>query len=343
MYSKGLKTSLLTLVFGLVIPVSLPAQKEEKEVKDKKEVQQIIITRKGDKEEKMVVEVKGDKIIINGKTPEEFKEKDGDITITMKRLKDTDALFFERAPRGGTWNFNSDDKDFKFFGDMENRAMLGVTTQKVPEGAEVESVTKESAAEKAGLKENDIITKIDDKKITTPDDLSDAIKAHKPGDKVTITYQRENKEKKATAELTKWKGPRAVTIEKNLNLDLGDMDFEKIMPKIHEIPVPKAPFGQNWNWTSNNPKLGLSVQDTDDGKGVKVIEVDDESNADKAGIKEGDIITEMENKAINNTDDIVKMTKESKDKISVMIKLKREGKTMNIEVKMPRKLKTADL
>jgi serine protease Do len=341
MRSTSLKTVLLALVSGLVIPVSLPAQKEEKEVKEKKEVQQIIITHKGDKEEKIVVEVKGDKIIVNGKVLDESTEKDGDTKVILKRLKDTDALLFERAPRGGTWNFSTDDKDLKFFGDIEKRAMLGVTTQKVTEGAEVESVTKESAAEKAGLKENDIITKIDDKKISTPDDLSAAIKAHKPGDKVTITYLRENKEKKTTAELTKWKGPQSMLLEKELNFGLDDMNLGNILPRIQEMP--KVPFGQTWNWTGNNPKLGLSVQDTDDGKGVKVIEVDSESNADKAGIKEGDIITEVENKAINNTDDMVKLIKESKEKISVMVKLKREGKTMNIEVKMPRKLKTADL
>jgi len=115
----------------------------------------------------------------------------------------------------------------------------------------------------------------------------------------------------------------------NFKIDLGDMDFESIMPKIKEIPIPKAPFGQNWTWTGGGPKLGLSVQDTDDGKGVKVIEVDDESNAEKAGIKNNDIITEVDGKAINNADDMVRVVKESKDKVSVMIKLKRDGKTQN--------------
>jgi len=40
---------------------------------------------------------------------------------------------------------------------------------------------------------------------------------------------------------------------------------------------------------------------------------------------------------------MVRVVKESKDKVSVMIKLTRDGKTQNVEVKMPRKLKTADL
>ena len=46
--------------------------------------------------------------------------------------------------------------------------MLGVTTEKIEKGVKIQDITKESGAEKAGFKENDIITKIDDKKIERP-------------------------------------------------------------------------------------------------------------------------------------------------------------------------------
>lgn len=342
----SVKNAVLAASIAFFAPAALLAQKDEKDKgvkEERKDVQQIIITKKGGTDDKVVVEINGDKVTINGKPLEDYKDKGGDIKVKLNRLKDVEALTFERAPRGGVWNFNDNNDNFRFYSIDENRAMLGVTTQKVTEGAEVQSITPESAAEKAGLKENDIITKVDDKKIESPDDLSEAIKAHKPGDKVTITYLREGKDKKVTVELTKWKGAKNWPMGDNFKIDLGDMDFESIMPKIKEIPIPKAPFGQNWTWTGGGPKLGLSVQDSDDGKGVKVIEVDDESNAEKAGIKNNDIITEVDGKAINNADDMVRVVKESKDKVSVMIKLKRDGKTQNVEVKMPRKLKTADL
>ena len=71
--------------------------------------------------------------------------------------------------------------------------------------------------------------------------------------------------------------------------------------------------------------------------------MDDESNAKKAGLKEDDVITEVEGKTVNSADEVAKIIKESKDKNSVMVKLTRNGKTQNIEVKIPRKLKTADL
>ena len=333
MKQSMIKLAVFFFAFALLAPASLLAQKEEKEkeMKEKKDVQQIIITRKNDKQEKVVVEINGDKITINGKPLDEYKEKDGDINVRVNKLKELGAL--TRIPGVGAWSGN---ENFNFITEDANHAMLGVTTEKAEQGAEIQEITKESAAEKAGLKENDIITKIDDTKIEDPDDLSAAIKKHKPGDKVTVTYLRDKKEQKATAELTRWKGIGAWTIGPNGNFKM-DMDM---MPKIQTIPRMN---GQNWSWSGGNPKLGLSVQDTDDGKGVKVIEVDDESNAQKAGIKEEDVITEVNGKAVNGADEMAKIIRESKDKISVMIKLQRGGKTQNIEVKMPRRLKTADL
>ena len=85
------------------------------------------------------------------------------------------------------------------------------------------------------------------------------------------------------------------------------------------------------------------MQDTDDGKGVKVIDIDDEGNAKKAGVKENDVIIAVNDKEVNSADEVAKIVRENKDKPSVMLKIKRDGKTQNIEVKMPRKLKTADL
>ena len=349
MKQNMIKTVVFSFAVMMLAPASLLAQKEEKdkETKDKKDVQQIIITRKNDKDEKVIIEVNGDKVTVNGKPLDEYKGKDGDIKVRVNKLRDLESL--SRIPGTGVWNFKGNgNENFNFFSEDANRAMLGVITEKAEKGVEVREITKESAAEKAGLKENDIITKIDDIKIDDPDELSAAIKKHKPGDKVTVTYLRDKKEQKTTAELTKWKGVNAFGMTApggNFKMEMPDMDFEHIMPKLQTLPRVMTPNGQNWNWSwsGGGPKLGLSVQDTDDGKGVKVIEVDDESNAEKAGIKEDDVITEVDGKTVNGADEMAKIIRESKDKVSVMIKLQRGGKTQNIEVKMPRKLKTADL
>lgn len=336
-----MKLSVFVFAVGLLAPISLMAQKDEKDKevkeKDKNDVQQIIITRKGNKDEKTTVEINGDKVTVNGKSLDEYnKDKDGDITVRTHKYKTYDDM---HTPGAWSWNgdaFNFND-NMNLFNEESDHAMLGVTTEKVEEGVKIEDVTKESGAEKAGLKEGDIITKVDDKKIEDPDDLSKTIRAHKAGDKVTVTYLRDKKEQRATAELTKYKGFKAWSVNpgKDFKMDLGDIN-----PRVYTMPRIN---GQNWSWSGGAPKLGLSVQDTDDGKGVKVIEVDDESNSAKAGVKEDDIITEVDGKAVNGTDAIAKIIRDSKDKPSVMLKILRGGKTQNIEVKMPHKIKTADL
>jgi serine protease Do len=336
------KPLLIVLGAALIAPAALLAQQGEKdkEKKDKEktekaksENQQIIITRNGNKDEKIVVEVNGDKVTVNGKPIDEYKGDD--VIVRHNRNRDAWSI----GDGQNSWGYAGAD-DFHLFETDSNRAMLGVTTEKADKGVEIQTINKESAASKAGLKNGDVITKIDDQKIEDPDDLSKVIKAHKPGDKVNVTYLRDDKEQKVAAELGKWKG--AGVLSPAYNIQLGDlMAKSRAMPRIRS----GVPYGQtySYNWMGGSTKLGLSVQDNDDGKGVKVIEVDEESNAAKAGLKEDDIITEVDGKAVNGADEVAKIIKDSKDKISVMFKLTRGGKTQNIEVKIPRKLKTADL
>jgi len=331
------KVSFTLLAAALIAPASLLAQKEEKEkeVKEKKEGEQIIITRKSNKDEKIVVEVVGDKVIVNGK---ELKDDDdGDVTVRRHKIKDVWAYGGGDALTG-TWPGG---ENFKMFNMDENRAMLGVTTEEAENGVEIQTITKESAAEKAGLKKGDIIKKIDDKKIESPDDLSETIQDHKPGDKVTITFLRDKKEQKITTELGKWKGATAFSLGSGQNK--YNLQLEGLKDQLRTMPRAMTP-NMNWSWSGGSgPKLGVSVQDTEDGKGVNVIEVDEDGNAAKAGIREDDIITEVDGKAVNSTDEIAKLIKESKEKTSVKVKFLRGGKAETVEVKIPRKLKTTDL
>jgi len=348
-----IKNIFLLAAFALSVPVTLLAQedgktdkeKTEKTSKDKTERRHITITTKGDQQEKITVEINGEKVTVNGKPIEEYKDKDGDITVNVNKLRGLESLSYFRTPKSGAWSFNNND-GISVFSGSENRAMLGVTTEKVEEGAEIQSVNKESAADKAGLKENDIITKLDDAKISSPDDLSAAVKKHKPGDKVTITYLRNKKEQKTTAELSKWKGSTYFDYDgmgQGFKLNMDQFNLDKIAPRIEPFSTAPGERFKTFSYTGGAPKLGISVQDTDDGKGVKVVNVMEESNAEKAGIKEDDIITQVDDKAVNSTDEIASLLKEKKDNLTVRFKLLRDGKTQNIEVKMPRKIKTTNL
>lgn len=324
-----MKRLLIAGIALLAVPSVLLAQKEDKDKKEKKDVQSIIITRTGDKAEKMVIEVQGDKITVNGKDVKDLK----DIDVHVNNLRG--SAVYAPSMHNGAWSFNFDDDHFSLFSEDENRAMLGVTTEGHDKGAEIKSITSESAAEKAGLKKGDILIKIDDKNIESTDDVTEAIRAHKPGEKVNITYLREGKEQKTSAELGKWKGIKMNAVT---------------MPRISEqFNGMYTPEGRAFNMEGTRvfgvgrPRLGLSIQDTDDGEGVVVLEVEEESAAAKAGIKKDDIIVGVDESEVNGTEDVTRAVRGDREKTSFNFKVKRNGKTQDIQVKFPKKLKTADL
>src|SRR6187399_1073033 len=339
----ALRFAIPALLATFAIPSFAQDVKEkEKEAKEtKKEVEQITIIRKTDDKTKTVVEINGDKITVNGKPIEDLK--DGDITVHRNKYKTMEGLNYYSTPRArtGVQSFNWDNGDgLNMYHVEEDRAMLGVVTEDAEGGVKVTEITDESAAKKAGIKEGDIITKIGDTKIEDPDQLSEAVRKHKPGEKVTVTLLRDKKEQKLTAELGKWKGVNSFSYGPGREFKM-DMDYNELLaPKIQAMPRMR---GQAWSYSGGAPRLGLSVQDTDDGKGVKVIDVDDESNAAKAGLKENDIITNFNGTEVNGADEVAKLVKENKDKPTISLKIKRDGKVQTVEVKMPRKLKTADL
>jgi serine protease Do len=329
-----LQTLLAATIVAVALPVSAQNKQKEKEDKDGKEkkVQTIVITRNGDTDEKTVVEIKGDKVTINGKEP----GKDDNVNVNVNVHSYTRPETFSRiiarsgAGKNNNWVFNDGDGPMSLFSEDSNRAMLGIVTDMSDKGAEVTSVNKESAAEKAGLKKGDIITAIGNKKIESADDVHDAVHDHKPGDKVAITILRDGKEQKLTAELGKWKGIRIA---------------QMVAPKIEnfDFPVPPATYAPMRGFFDNRPRLGLSIQDTEDGKGVKVTDVEEDGNGAKAGIKENDIITHVNDTEVNTADEISRIVRDNKDKTSIRFKVNRNGKTENIEVRIPRKLKTAEL
>ena len=79
---------------------------------------------------------------------------------------------------------------------------LQVPSQDDANGARVIDVTAGSAAEKAGIPKGVIITKIDDRRIDTGDALIAAIRSHKPGDKVTVTYTDDTGQNQKTVDVT---------------------------------------------------------------------------------------------------------------------------------------------
>ena len=81
-------------------------------------------------------------------------------------------------------------------------ALFGITMMDAADaqGVEVASVYKDTGADKAGLHTGDVITKIDGSAVTNTNDVSVAVSSKAPGDKMSVTYQRDGKEQ--TTEVT---------------------------------------------------------------------------------------------------------------------------------------------
>jgi serine protease Do len=78
-----------------------------------------------------------------------------------------------------------------------------VEEAKVEKGVVVATVENSSPAAKAGLKQGDIITKIDNEDATSIAYVRYVLFKHEVGDKIKITYMRDGKESKATVTLGK--------------------------------------------------------------------------------------------------------------------------------------------
>ncbi len=94
---------------------------------------------------------------------------------------------------------------------------------------------------------------------------------------------------------------------------------------------------------SKKEKLGLKLQDTENEKGVKVLEITDNSLASKSGLEKNDIIIEIDGKTIANTDEARIQFKLKEDKNIYKVKINRNGSIRTLEITRPKKLKTVDL
>ena len=288
--------------------------------------EKIIIRKKGDKKEKLTIVVDGDNVTVNGKPLSDLKDKD--INVIINDDDELAALIPPRPPKpmhGGPQTFVRGIN----INTQGNKAFLGVATEKTDDGAKVKEVTKESAADKAGLKTDDIITKIGDQKIEDGADLYKTVGKYKPEDKVTVTYKRDGKEKSTTATLGKNKNAGAFVWNND-----NDVHFKFNGPESPDV----------FNFTlDSKPRLGLQVQETEDNNGLKVLDVDDESPAEKAGIKEDDILLQANGKALKSVDDLKAILKDVKEGDIVKLQYKRGDATQTTDVKFPKPLKTSDL
>ena len=312
----------------------------------------------------MTVVVDGNKVTINGKEVEENDprlqiEGKGNKRIILKKLDKQPRIIVEGKP------LNSLDlgKGLPLDGDIiinengednfdiivpnqakTNEAFLGVVTEETEQGAKVNQVSDQSPAAKAGLKEGDIITKVNDIKIDGPASLYDAIGKFKPEDKITISYIRSGKTNTLVASLGKNKNTMQY-FNFSSPEGQGGPSFD-ITPKQRGFSfIPNFPGmeGMTIPGFENKPKLGISIEDLETGEGVNITGVSENSPAAKSGLKENDIIIQVNDQKIKDVDALKPIIKEAKEGTSFTFQVKRNKELKTIIVKLPKKLKTADL
>ncbi len=333
---------------------------------------------KTDMDVNMTVVVDGNKVTINGKEVDENDprlqiEGKGNKRIILKKLDKQPRIIVEGKP------LNSLDlgKGLQLDGDIiinengednfdiivpnqakTNEAFLGVVTEETEQGAKVNQVSDESPAAKAGLKEGDIITKVNDIKIDGPASLYDAIGKSKPEDKVTISYIRNGKISSQVVGLAKNKntmqyynfsrpegqgGPSFDAYPKQY-LDPNTRKYQQ-SPRGFNFAIPNFPGMEGMTIPSfeNKPRLGISIEDTETADGVKITNVAENSPAAKSGLLENDIIVQVNDQKIKEVDALKPIIKDAKEGTSFTFQVKRNKELKTILVKLPKKLKTANL
>ncbi len=216
----------------------------------------------------------------------------------------------------------------------ERRAYLGVQLKDIShsmkerlklstdKGAYVDQVVEDSPADKAGIKEEDVIVRFDGKTIEDSDDLITAVHRTPPKTDVKIDLVRNSEKKTLTATLGRVRAPEA---------------FSFRMPSMPSLP--RRPF--QFHFYSSNSSYGLELEslssqlsDYFEASGLLVASVESGSRADKAGFKAGDVVTKVNGHKIHEMSDFHDELSESRDSVA-QIEVVRKGKTLTLSMKVP--------
>ncbi len=143
------------------------------------------------------------------------------------------------------------------------------------DGVYVNGITKDGAAATSGLKEGDVITKINGVAVKSSPELQEQVGRYRPGDDIKVTVMRDEQEKTFNVTLRNKEGNTKVI--RNEAVDFLGARLEPIEDgELSKLQI----------------ESGIRVKELGSGK------------LKSAGIKEGFIITTIDNKPVTSTDDL---------------------------------------
>ena len=182
--------------------------------------------------------------------------------------------------------------DLKKFG-VAQRGYLGVVIREVngqlakekdlnvSQGVYVDSLSENSAAQEAGIRRGDVITKIDGMPVAAASDVLEKVGRHRPGDKVDITVARGSSEKVFGVVLKNKQGNTEVV-------------------KKTDASSVTAILGAEFQTLSGKEASKLDLPG-----GVKVIQLGRGKLADQTDLRAGFIITKVDGKPVRTAEDLV--------------------------------------
>lgn len=232
-----------------------------------------------------------------------------------------------------------------------------VTRLKLSEerGAVVKEVVKGSAAEKAGLKEGDVILSYQGERVFSAAQLRRLVRETPAGRKVAIEASRGGAPQRLTASLEK--GDREMAMgDGDFHFDMPDMHFDVPVPPVPPVP-PMPPMdhlfgdgekGQRFFFRDRDRllearpgRLGLTYQElsgqlaryfkVDDGA-LLVTEVETDGPAAHAGLRAGDVIVKFNGKAITDGSDLRRTLGEAPSGTDVTVTVQRDGRPLDLKV-----------
>jgi S1-C subfamily serine protease len=179
--------------------------------------------------------------------------------------------------------------DLHDFGNVQ-RAFLGISIRDIDsklqeekklsltQGVYIAGLTDGGAAEAAGMREGDIITKINGVEIKSTPELQEQISRYRPGDEVKVMVNRDGEQKELAMTLR----------NKNGEINIIKLASEKNL----------SIFGASFESVSATELKKLKIDN-----GIKVIKLSSGKLA-SSGIKEGFIITTIDKKPVTTVNDL---------------------------------------
>ena len=210
-------------------------------------------------------------------------------------------------------------------------------------GAKIMEIIEESSAEEIGLMEDDIITEFDGKSVEDLDDLKDYFENIEEEKTVALTIQRDGEKKEFDAKLEKRKVSSFVKVWNDEDGDVSvffDGNHSRF-PQPAKIKKHKILIGDH----SKGGFLGVVGENISKQMfeyfeveyGTLIKKVVEESPAEEAGLKAGDVIYQVNDRKIEDFRDLTRTVNFYNPDEEVTIHYSRKGSKNSVKVKLAKR------